>query len=113
MTLTLLTASAAATLLFLRGLAVVTLAGAIPAQDALAGFASRPVLLIGALFAAAAGLQTTGAVDWIGGLLRGPAKTEREALRRLALVTPISAFLLNTPLVAMLAPVVIELAPQE
>lgn len=112
MTLTLLTASAAATLLFLRGLAVVTLAGAIPAQDALAGFASRPVLLIGALFAAA-GLQTTGAVDWIGGLLLGPAKTEREALRRLALVTPISAFLLNTPLVAMLAPVVIELAPQE
>ncbi|QDV72548.1 SLC13 family permease [Botrimarina mediterranea] len=95
-------------LLFLSGLAVVTLAGAIPAKDALAGFASGPVLLIGALFAAAAGLQTTGAVDWIGGLLLGQAKTERQALRRLALATPISAFLINTPLVAMLAPVVID-----
>jgi di/tricarboxylate transporter len=100
--------SAPVELLFLSGLAVVTLAGAIPAQDALAGFASGPVLLIGALFAAAAGLQTTGAVDWIGGLLLGPAKTEREALRRLALATPISAFLINTPLVAMLAPVVMD-----
>jgi di/tricarboxylate transporter len=100
--------SAPVELLFLSGLAVVTLGGAIPPADALAGFASGPVLLIGALFAAAAGLQTTGAVDWIGGLLLGPAKTEGQALRRLALVAPLSAFLLNTPLVAMLAPVVID-----
>ncbi|TWT95326.1 Citrate transporter [Botrimarina colliarenosi] len=95
-------------LLFLGGLAIVTLGGSIPPKEALAGFASPPVLLIGALFAAAAGLQTTGALDWIGGLLLGSARTEREALRRLALVAPISAFVLNTPLVAMLAPVVID-----
>lgn len=95
-------------LLFLAGLAIVTLGGAIEPDQALKGFASGPVLLIGALFAAAAGLRTTGALDWIGGLLLGSAKTERAALLRLSLVAPTSAFVLNTPLVAMLAPVVID-----
>lgn len=104
----LLRRSAPVELLFLGGLAAVTLGGAIPPADALEGFASPPVLLIGALFAAAAGLQTTGALDWIGGVLLGSARTEEQALRRLALVTPVSAFVLNTPLVAMLAPVVID-----
>ena len=95
-------------ILFLTGLAAVTLGGAIPAETALAGFASGPVLLIGALLAAAAGLQTTGAVDWIGKLLLGSARTERQALRRMTLVTAVSAFILNTPFVAMLMPVVID-----
>lgn len=95
-------------LLFVAGLVVVTLAGVIPPQTALAGFASGPVLLIGALFAAAAGLRTTGALDWIGGKLLGAAKTERAAMWRLTLVAPASAVVLNTPLVAMLAPVVID-----
>ena len=95
-------------LLFLAGLAAVTLAGVIDAGTALSGFASPPVLLIGALFAAAAGLRTTGALDWIGGVLLGTAKTERAALWRLTLVAPASAVVLNTPLVAMLAPVVMD-----
>ncbi len=94
--------------LFVGGLVVVTLGGAISTEKALAGFSSGPVLLIGALFAAASGLRTTGALDWIGGKLLGPAKTERSALLRLSLVAPTSAFVLNTPLVAMLAPVVID-----
>lgn len=100
--------SAPVELLFLGGLVVVTLGGAISAEKALDGFASGPVLMIGALFAAAAGLRTTGALDWIGGKLLGPATTERSALWRLSLIAPISAFVLNTPLVAMLAPVVID-----
>lgn len=95
-------------LLFVGGLVIVTLAGVITPADALAGFASPPVLLIGALFAAAAGLRTTGALDWLGGQLLGSAKTERSALARLSLVAPVSAVVLNTPLVAMLAPVVID-----
>ncbi|MEQ8848237.1 SLC13 family permease [Botrimarina sp.] len=95
-------------LLFVGALTLVTLAGIVPAETALSGFSSGPVLLIGALFAAAAGLRTTGALDWIGGWLLGSAKTERQALLRLTLVTPISAVVLNTPLVAMLAPVVID-----
>lgn len=95
-------------LLFFAALVVVTLAGVVSPTEALSGFASGPVLLIGALFAAAAGLRTTGALDWIGGLLLGSATTEKAALWRLTLVAPVSAVVLNTPLVAMLAPVVID-----
>ena len=95
-------------LLFVGGLALVTLAGVITPARALAGFASGPVILIAALFAAAAGLRTTGTLDWIGGLLLGSATDERSALKRLVIVAPFSAVVLNTPLVAMLAPVVIE-----
>ena len=95
-------------LLFVLGLVAVCLAGVISPERALAGFASGPVLLIAALFAAASGLRTTGTLDWIGSVLLGSAETEKSALRRLALVAPASAVVLNTPLVAMLAPVVIE-----
>lgn len=95
--------------LFLIGLAVVTLSGVIDTQTALAGFSKGAVLLIGALFAAAAGLRATGALDWVGNVLLGGAKDEKTALWRLAaVVTPVSAFVLNTPLVAMLAPVVMD-----
>lgn len=95
-------------LLFLSGLAVVTLGGVIAPQTAIAGFSNSVVLLIAALFAAAAGLRTTGALDWVGNFLLGSAVTERAALWRLALVAPVSSVVLNTPLVAMLAPVVID-----
>ncbi|MCA9239790.1 MAG: SLC13 family permease [Planctomycetales bacterium] len=95
-------------LLFLSGLAVITLAGVITPHQALAGFSDNAVILIGALFAAAAGLRATGALDWVGQALMGRAVDERTALRRLVLVAPISTVVLNTPLVAMLAPVVIE-----
>ncbi|MEM6654412.1 MAG: SLC13 family permease, partial [Planctomycetota bacterium] len=95
-------------LLFLAGLVVVRLTGVVTTEQALAGFSSGAVLMIGALFAAAAGLRMTGALDWVGNLLLGKATDERSALRRLAWVAPVSAVVLNTPLVAMLAPVVIE-----
>jgi di/tricarboxylate transporter len=67
------------------------------------------VVMIGALFAVSAGLRSTGALDWIGNQLLGKATSERGALIRLAAtVVPTSAFVLNTPLVAMLAPVVVD-----
>lgn len=96
-------------ILFLGGLSLLTLSGVVEPKSALAGFSQSAVILIGALFAAAAGLRTTGALDWIGALLLGGAKDERGALWRLAaVVTPVSAVVLNTPLVAMMAPVVID-----
>ncbi len=96
-------------LLFLSGLMAVTLAGVITPTEAVEGFASPAVLFIAALFATAAGLRTTGALDWIGTLVLGSAETERTALVRLAAtVVPVSAFVLNTPLVAMFMPVVLD-----
>lgn len=96
-------------LLFLTALVGVTLAGVINPREALQGFASPAVLFIAALFAAAAGLRSTGALDWVGTQVLGNAETEQSALRRLALtVVPVSAFVLNTPLVAMFLPVVLD-----
>ena len=53
-------------LLFLVGLVLVTLAGVLTPEQALAGFSSKAVVMIGALFAASAGLRTTGCarLDW-------------------------------------------------
>lgn len=96
-------------LLFLSGLVAVTLTGVISPQQAVEGFSSGAVLLIAALFAAAAGLRTTGALDWLGAKILGAANSEKEALKRLAAaVVPISAVVLNTPLVAMFMPVVLD-----
>ena len=79
-------------LLFLGGLALVTLAGVLPPDKALEGFASNAVILIAALFAAASALRNTGALDWIGNRLLGSAETERAAIMRLAVaVAPTSA----------------------
>lgn len=96
-------------LLFLSGLVAVTLSGVISPRQAVEGFASPAVLFIAALFATSAGLRTTGALDWIGTKVLGSAETERSALWRLAgTVVPVSAFVLNTPLVAMFMPVVLD-----
>ncbi len=96
-------------LLFLGGLVLVTLTGVLSPEQALGGFSNKAVVMIAALFAATAGLRVTGALDWIGNWLLGSATTERSALIRLAAaIVPASAFVLNTPLVAMMAPVIVD-----
>ncbi len=96
-------------LLLLGAVAVVTLAGVIGPEDALSGFSNSAVLTIGALFPVAAGLQATGLLDWLGQKMLGGAKSATGATLRLALVlVPASAFLLNTAIVAVTMPVVLE-----
>ncbi len=71
------------------------------------GFANENMLTVAALFVVAAGLRETGALDVLGGRALGAAKNELSALVRMALqVSGISAFLNNTPVVAMFVPVV-------
>ncbi len=96
-------------LMFLAGLLVVTLTGVISPSEALDGFANPAVITIAALFVAAAALRETGVLDWVGQALLGNVRTEKTALWRLAVsIVPFSAFVLNTPLVAMFAPVVVD-----
>ncbi len=97
-----------ADLLFLGGLVMVTLCGVIAPREALAGFANPAVVTIGALFVVAAGLRSTGVLDSIGNLLLGTAKTAGVAMRRvLGVVLGVSAFINNTPVVAMFVPVLL------
>ena len=95
--------------LFLCGMVIVTATGVIPVSDAIGSFASTAILTIGGLLAVSAGLRSTGVLDWIGEKLLGKATTEQGALWRLALaMITSSALLLNTALVAMMMPVVID-----
>ncbi len=83
--------------------------GIITPEEAFAGFSNSGMLTVAALFVVAAGLRETGALDYIGHHVLGRAKTEKSVLGRLAvIVLPMSAFLNNTPIVAMFAPVILD-----
>ena len=95
--------------LFLCGMLVVTGTGVLPVSEAIGSFASSAILTIGGLLAVSAGLRATGVLDWVGEKLLGGAATEQSAMWRLAVsMIATSALLLNTALVAMMMPVVID-----
>ena len=83
--------------------------GVITTAEAFAGFSNSGMLTIAFLFVVAAALCETGVLNYVGRQLLGGATSDRGVLRRLVLVViPSSAFLNNTPIVAMLMPVVID-----
>ncbi|MEX2016471.1 MAG: SLC13 family permease, partial [Candidatus Hydrogenedentales bacterium] len=83
------------------------IAGVIEVDEVFAGFIKEGLLTVAALFVVAAALRETGALDRIGRWLLGRARTERGALLRMApWVLTMSAFVNNTPVVAMLVPTV-------
>jgi di/tricarboxylate transporter len=95
--------------LFLGGLVAVTVTGVLSPEQAISSFSNPAVLAIGGLLAVSAGLRHTGVLDWVGHRLLGNVETEGAALRRLgATLLATSAFVLNTALVAMMLPVVVE-----
>ena len=96
-------------LLFLLALVAVTLAGVITPEEAFRGFSNPALLTIAGLLVVAAGLRSAGVLDWVGKKMLGSVETERSALLRLvpALIAS-SAFMLNTALVAMAAPIVVD-----
>lgn len=96
-------------LLMLGALAVILITGIIPAGAALAGFSNPGVLTVGALFIVAAGLRQTGVMTLILSRVLGRPRGGISAQLRLGVpVVTASAFLNNTPLVAMLLPVVLD-----
>lgn len=92
----------------LMGATVLTgLAGIITPEDVFSGFVNPGVLTIAALFVVASAMRETGALDSFGTRLLGSARTDDQLLARLAIpVAGISAFLNNTPVLAMLLPLV-------
>ncbi len=98
-----------ADILFLTATAVLVALGVIGPEVAFQGFSNSAVITVGALFVVAAGLRETGLLDHIGRLVLGGAKTQGQALGRLSsVVVPLSAFLNNTPIVAMFMPIVLQ-----
>ncbi|HDP97945.1 MAG TPA: SLC13 family permease [bacterium] len=88
-------------------LLLMILGGVIDVTEAFQGFANQGMLTVGFLFIVAAALQRTGVLNNVGDALLGNSRSvSKKLLRFLTPVSAISAFFNNTPIVAMLIPVV-------
>jgi di/tricarboxylate transporter len=96
-------------LLFLGATAFLSALGIITPEEAFAGFSNSGMLTVAFLFVVVAGMRETGLLNFVGRHVLGRAKSERNVLARLAaVVLPMSAFLNNTPIVAMFVPIVLD-----
>ena len=95
----------------LGALVAQVLFGVLGLPQAVAGFAHPAVLMIAALFVVAAGLTETGATQMVAqGMLGHPRGVRAAQIRLMAPVAALSAFLNNTPIVAMYLPIVSDWA---
>lgn len=98
-------------LILVGGLTLLLLFGIVPTDEALSGLANPGMVTVGVLFIVAQGLRETGGMSWIGQRLLGQPTSTLGAQSRLMLpVAAMSAFLNNTPIVAMFIPTVLEWA---
>lgn len=85
--------------------------GILGATEAFSGFSNPGVLTVAVLFAVTAGLRETGAIDWIVQRILGRPRSLRSAVARVVFpAIPVSAFLNNTAVVAMLVPAISDWA---
>ncbi len=95
------------------GVTVLLLCGVLSTQEAFAGMSNEGMLTVAVLYVVVAGLQETGAVAWLGQTFFGrPTSIVGAQIRLLFPVTLLSAFMNNTPLVAMFIPAVRDWARQ-
>lgn len=107
--LVLITTAVSADFVLMGGFAILVLAGVVDASHAFEVFGSEGLITIGLLYVVVAGLQETGVLTWISlHVLGHPSGRFRAQLRLMLPVTALSAFLNNTPVVAMFIPVVTE-----
>ncbi|MCC0179441.1 SLC13 family permease [Waterburya agarophytonicola K14] len=96
-----------AEIVFLGGTAALFVSGILTEQDALAGFSNPGMITVAVLYIVVTGLSQTGGMNWISQRVLGLPKGQNAALLRLmSPVMGMSAFLNNTPVVAMFIPVV-------
>ena len=93
-------------------IAALALSGILDTGEALSGFASTATLTVGAMFVISGGLVRTGALEIVTiGLARFSGGSPRRLLMLLGGVIPLaSAIMNNTPVVVMMAPVVLSLS---
>ena len=101
-------------IILITGVLVLVLVGVLSPSEALAGMSNEGMITVAVLFIVGAAIQETGGVDWIAKRLFGRPNTVFSALPRLVFPTMLlSAFMNNTPLVAMLIPAVKDLARRQ
>jgi di/tricarboxylate transporter len=89
------------------GLTLLLLAGVLSPEQALSGLANEGMVTVGVLYIVVAGLRETGGIGWIvHSVLGRPRSLQHAQIRLMAPVAAMSAFLNNTPVVAMFIPAV-------
>jgi di/tricarboxylate transporter len=93
------------------GLTLLLLAGVLSPEQALSGLANEGMVTVGVLYIVVAGLRETGGIGWIVHSVLGRPRSLLHAQIRLMLpVATMSAFLNNTPVVAMFIPAISDWA---
>jgi len=101
-------------LVLIGGLILLMAAGILTPAEMLRGLSNEGLVTVAVLFVVSAGMRETGAIDLIAQRVFGRPKTTPGAIARLLLpVTTLSAFVNNTPLVAMLIPAVSDWAKRQ
>lgn len=96
-----------ADLVFLGAIGILLVTGVLDAKEAMSGFSSTSVVVIGVLFVVVAGLTYTGVLQWIvKNLLGQPKGYSRTVIRLMLPVAALSSFLSNTTVVALFVGIV-------
>lgn len=97
----------AADMTMLGAVIVLLLLGILTPEQAVAGMSNEGMLTVAALFVVAAGMERTGAMAWVVDRVMGrPRSLVGAQLRVMLPPAGLSAFMNNTPLVAMMLPVI-------
>ncbi len=89
------------------GLTLLLVSGVLLPEEALAGFSNQGMLTVAVLYIVVSGLTETGAVGWIVQHILGrPGSTRLAQVRLMVPAAALSAFLNNTPVVAVFVPAV-------
>jgi len=100
-----------ADIVMMGALLVLLVTGVLEPGEAVAGFANQGVITVAMLYIVAAAMKETGAMARITAMLLGRPESERGAQVRIALpVAVMSAFINNTPIVAMFLPTLANVA---
>ena len=96
-------------LILMAGLFTLAAAGVLTPAETFSGFSNHAVATVGALLVLSAAVRDTGALEVTFGRIFGRSRNERIGLiRMIGPMAGLSAFLNNTTIVAMMAPVVID-----
>jgi len=110
----LLLSKISADIIIVGGVLLLLITGILTPQEVLAGLSNEGMATVALLFIIAAGLQETGAISWASQSILGRPKSLKKA--QLKLMVPVmimSAFLNNTPVVAMMIPAVNDWAKRQ